>query len=178
MFDVLLVHVTMPGSTLKSMWLKPHIVLSKVEFCLQSKKIKFGRNNFICSNHFQYGRPTGISPISTLYLKWYDHESEGEAVKRKSPAKRHPILEKPRNKRKIIHSSTISNKQIYEPIFNFEVSIDLPTFTSFNIFEIQRNIIVVYRISSNKRPGAYKIFSKIAWAFIRGGAYLKFPKMS
>ena len=42
----------------------------------------------------------------------------------------------------------------------------------------------VYRISSNKRPGTYKIFSKIAWALIgggrllEGGAYLKFPKMS
>ena len=27
----------------------------------------------------------------------------------------------------------------------------------------------IYRISSNKRPGAYKIFSKIAWALIGGG---------
>ena len=29
-----------------------------------------------------------------LYLKRYNHESEGEAVKRKSPAKRQPISRK------------------------------------------------------------------------------------
>ena len=34
----------------------------------------------------------------------------------------------------------------------------------------------VYRISSNKRPGAYKIFSKIAWALIGGGRLFKISK--
>ena len=50
-------------------------------------------------------RPTFVCPIPTLYLKGYDHESEGEAVKRESPVKRHqtpkrhPIPEKPLKKR-------------------------------------------------------------------------------
>ena len=42
-----------------------------------------------------------LVPIPTLYyLKGYDHESEGEAVKIKSPANRYPIPEKAHNKRK------------------------------------------------------------------------------
>ena len=55
---------------------------------------------------------------------------------------------------------------------------------SFKSKEIESVKQYTYRISSNKRPGAYKIFSKIAWALIEGrrllegGAYLKFPKMS
>ena len=81
----------------------------KWTFACNRKNFKFGKNNFICSNHFQYGRPTGVSPIPTLYLKGYDNEStgEGEAAKRKSPAKRLPIPEKPLKKRKVVHSSPI-----------------------------------------------------------------------
>ena len=33
-----------------------------------------------------------------------------------------------------------------------------------------------YRISSIKSPGAYKIFSKIAWALIRGGRLFQISK--
>ena len=35
---------------------------------------------------------------------------------------------------------------------------------------------LIYRISSNKRPGAYKIFSKIAWALIGGGSLFQISK--
>jgi len=96
----------------------------KWSFACNRKNFKFGKNNFICSNHFQYGRPTSVSPIPTLYLKGYDHESDGEAVKRKSPAKRTPMPEKLSKKRKLVHSSAVSNKQTSKPIFDFEVSID------------------------------------------------------
>ena len=37
-------------------------------FACNRKNFKFSKNNFICSNQFQYGRPTGVSPIPTLYL--------------------------------------------------------------------------------------------------------------
>ena len=49
------------------------------------KNFKFGKYNVVCSNHFEYGRPTAVSPVPTLYLKWYDDESS-LAVKRKSLA--------------------------------------------------------------------------------------------
>ena len=65
--------------------------------------------------------------IPTLYFKRIDYESEGEAVKRKSPTKRHPVPERPRKKRKMVRWSPISIKQTSEPIFNFEVSIDFTT---------------------------------------------------
>ena len=59
--------------------------------------------------------------VLTFYLKGCDHESEGEAVKRTSEEKRHPVQEKPPKKtRKMVHASPISNKQTSEPIFNVE----------------------------------------------------------
>ena len=34
------------------------------------KNFKFGKNNFICSNHFKYRKPTLVSPNPTLFLKY------------------------------------------------------------------------------------------------------------
>ena len=33
------------------------------------KNFKFGKNNFICSNHFKYGKPTLVSPNPTLVFE-------------------------------------------------------------------------------------------------------------
>ena len=50
------------------------------------KNFSFKKHHVICSNHFQYGRPTDVSPCPTLYLKGYDETSS--APKRKSPKER------------------------------------------------------------------------------------------
>ena len=47
----------------------------------------FYKNDVICSNHFQYGRPTDLSPTPTMFLKGYD-DDEKVILKRKSPKKR------------------------------------------------------------------------------------------
>ena len=65
----------------------------KWTFACNRKNFKFGKYNVVCSNHFEYGRPTDVSPVPTLYLKGYDDESS-LAVKRKSPAKRSVPLKK------------------------------------------------------------------------------------
>ena len=59
----------------------------KWTFACNRKNFKFGKYNVVCSNHFEYGRPTAASHVPTLYLKGYDDESS-LAVKRKSHAKR------------------------------------------------------------------------------------------
>ena len=59
----------------------------KCTFACNRKNFKFEKYNVGCSNHFEYGRPTAVSPVPTLYLKGYDDESS-LAVKRMSPAKR------------------------------------------------------------------------------------------
>ena len=74
----------------------------KRTFACNRKNFKFGKYNVVCSNHFEYGRPTAVSPVPTLYLKGYDDESS-LAVKRKSPAKRSAPLGG--NKSKILYSS-------------------------------------------------------------------------
>ena len=60
-------------------------------------------------------------------LRYDNVSTESEAAKRKSPAKRLPIPEKPLKKRKVVHSSPISIEQTSEPIFDFEVNIDITT---------------------------------------------------
>ena len=62
----------------------------KWTFACNRKNFKFGKNNYICSNHFQYGRPTGVSPIPTLFLKGYN-ETAAECNKRKALAMRNPM---------------------------------------------------------------------------------------
>ena len=56
-----------------------------------------------------------VSFLYQLYLKGYARGSEGKAVQRGFPAKRHPISEKPLKKRKMVH---ISIKQTSERLFN------------------------------------------------------------
>ena len=48
--------------------------------------------------------------------------------------------------------------------------------TFFYKFSKGLNYIQTCRISSNKRPGAYKIFSQIAWALIGGGRLFQISK--
>ena len=74
----------------------------KWTFACNRKNFKFGKYNVVCSNHFEYGRPTAVSPVPTLYLKGYDDESS-LAVKGKSPAKRSAPLGG--KKSKILYSS-------------------------------------------------------------------------
>ena len=74
----------------------------KWTFACNRNNFKFGKYNVVCSNHFEYGRPTDVSPVPTLYLKGYDDESS-LAVKRKSPAKRSVPLKKS----KILNSSEV-----------------------------------------------------------------------
>ena len=82
------------------------------------KNFKFGKYIVVCSNHFEYGRPTAVSPVPTLYLKVYDDESS-LAVKRKSPAKRSAPLRG--KKSKILYSST--SKDVNESTtIDFELS--------------------------------------------------------
>ena len=52
-----------------------------------------------------------------------------------------------------------------------QVVVGIELFMNFSAKQKNDRILNAYRISSNKRPGAYKIFSKIAWALIGGGAY-------
>ena len=39
----------------------------KWTFACNRKNFKFGKNNYICSNHFQYGRPTGVNCIQDTF---------------------------------------------------------------------------------------------------------------
>ena len=88
----------------------------KWTFACNRKNFKIGKYNVVCSNHFEYGRPTAVSPVPTLYLKGYDDESS-LAVKRKSPAKRSAPLKKS----KILNSSP--SKDINDStIIDFELS--------------------------------------------------------
>ena len=54
------------------------------------KNFKFGKNNFICSNHFKYGKPTLVSPNPTLFLKGYMETST--PTKRKAPTTRRDFV--------------------------------------------------------------------------------------
>ena len=80
------------------------------------KDFKFGKYNVICSNHFQYGRPTDVIPVPTLYLKGY---GDGTTVKRrKSPAKRNvPLLTS-----NVLHSSPSKNIDVPAPAIDFNIS--------------------------------------------------------
>ena len=40
----------------------------KWTFACNRKNFKFGKYNVVCSNHFEYGRPTAVSPVSTLLM--------------------------------------------------------------------------------------------------------------
>ena len=86
----------------------------KWTFACNRKNIKFGKYNVVCSNHFEYGRPTDVSPVPTLYLKGYDDESS-LAVKRKSPAKRSVPLKKSKilnsSPSKDVNDSTMKNER-------------------------------------------------------------------
>ena len=91
----------------------------KWTFACNRKNFKFGKYNVACSNHFEYGRPTAVSPVPT-YLKGYDDESS-LAVKRKSPAKRSASLGGGGEKSKILYSSP--SKDVYDStIIDFELS--------------------------------------------------------
>ena len=90
----------------------------KWTFACNRKNFKFGKYNVVCSNHFEYGRPTDVSPVPTLYLKGYDDEPS-LAVKRKSPAKRSAPLGG--KKCKILYSSP--SKDVNDStIIDFELS--------------------------------------------------------
>ena len=90
----------------------------KWTFACNRKNFKFGKYNVVCPNHFEYGRPTAVSPVPTLYLKGYDDESI-LAVKRKSPAKRSAPLGG--KKSKILYSSP--SKDVNDStIIDFELS--------------------------------------------------------
>ena len=47
----------------------------------------------VCSNHFEYGRPTQVSPHPTLYMRGYDEQIK----KRKDPKIRFPLPQKQRS---------------------------------------------------------------------------------
>lgn len=91
------------------------------------KDFKFGKHHVICSNHFEYGRPSDVSPTPTLYLKGY---TECAKTKRKSPAKRCQL---PVKKSKVVHSSPSKevNEEVDNAFVDFDVSaIDTPDATS------------------------------------------------
>ena len=93
-------------------------VYPKWTFACNRKNFKFGKYNVVCSNHFEYCRPTAVSPVPTLYLKGYDDESS-LAVKRNSPAKRSAPLGG--KKSKILYSSP--SKDVNDStIIDFELS--------------------------------------------------------
>ena len=101
----------------------------KWTFACNRKNFKFGKYNVVCSNHFEYGRPTDVSPVPTLYLKGYDDESS-LAVKRKSPAKRSVPLKKSKilnsSPSKDVNDSTMKNEQMPKRIIDFEInSVDI-----------------------------------------------------
>ena len=101
----------------------------KWTFACNRKNFKFGKYNVVCSNHFEYGRPTDVSPVPTLYLKGYDDESS-LAVKRKSPAKRSVPLKKSKilnsSPSKDVNDSTMKNEQMSKRIIDFEInSVDI-----------------------------------------------------
>ena len=86
MIDVPLVLVIMLGNIEKYV-IKPHIsafngslelqfwkctdpkLYPKWTFSCNRKDFNFGKSHVVCSNHFEYGRPTNVSKIPTLYLK-------------------------------------------------------------------------------------------------------------
>ena len=101
----------------------------KWTFACNRKNFKFGKYNVVCSNHFEYGRPTDVSHVPTLYLKGYDDESS-LAVKRKSPAKRSVPLKKSKilnsSPSKDVNDSTMKNEQMSKRIIDFEInSVDI-----------------------------------------------------
>ena len=97
-------------------------IKKKWTFACNRENFKFGKYNVVCSNHFEYGRPTAVSPVPTLCLKGYDDESS-HAVKRKSPAKRSAPLGG--KKSKIIYSSPLKDVND-STIIDFEViSVDI-----------------------------------------------------
>ena len=90
----------------------------KWTFACNRKNFKIGKYNVVCSNHFEYGRPTAVGPVPTLCLKGYDDKSS-LAVKRKSPAKRSAPLGG--KKSKILYSSP--SKDVNDStIIDFELS--------------------------------------------------------
>ena len=74
------------------------------------KNFKFGKNNFICSNHFQYGKPTSVSPIPTLFLKGYNDDME-TTPKRKAPTSREFVTPKMKRQKITKFDSTQDKNQ-------------------------------------------------------------------
>ena len=96
----------------------------KWTFSCNRKDFKFGKSHVVCSNHFEYGRPTNVSKIPTLYLKGYsdsggacggnDDQQSISRHKRKAPMDRPAIPKTLRKKKKsesesaVIESTTTS----------------------------------------------------------------------
>lgn len=114
---------------------------AKWTFACNRRHFKFNKNSYICSNHFEYGRPTGVSPHPTLYLKGYDNDEEKSTPKRKQPKDREPLPLKSSKKRKVskkvstptkVERAMTPSKEVKKEIispgtsaFDFSVSIDL-----------------------------------------------------
>ena len=148
----------------------------KWTFSCNRKDFKFGKNHVVCSNHFEYGRPTNVSKIPTLYLKGYsggacgDDQQSISRPKRKAPMDR-PAIPKTLGKKKksesentVIESTTTSilnspsstidfESTANSSILNSTVSLDKPIKNSFAWIDIKEKnrIIKLYRgCPSNK----------------------------
>lgn len=71
------------------------------------KYFVFKKHHVICSNHFEYGKPTDASPLPTLYLKGYGTDENSK--KRKAPKERVFLPNKKCKGDKFVSSSTASD---------------------------------------------------------------------
>ena len=72
----------------------------------KKKLFQVTKSTKICSNHFEYGRPTGLSPHPKLFLKGYGNSSP---KKRKPPTER-PLFDIRMKKVKTADSNNITEQ--------------------------------------------------------------------